>query len=253
MYCISRRANPDRTSFKLYKQLPNGTIKEANYIWTEFQCRNEASTGKNNEWCTECVVKMPPSYKYQANPKYDHGYIGGPYTKGSKLYGSPYYLQLIKDGWNIREEDEKRAKECQDKVMSMPPRKVKQAVTAPSVNVLSVNVPSVPEVQPKKPRKLRLSKKVPDLVSEPSVAPSSNTAASLQFIESHTEQPLIPSDILHIKVRKIKIQSNDYLLDPISLKVYGLSKGSVGSYKGRYLNETNTIDTSYPDSDCELS
>lgn len=248
MYCISRRANPDRTSFKLYKQLPNGTIKEANYIWTEFQCRNEASTGKNNEWCTECAVKMPPSYKYQANPKYDHGYIGGPYPKGSKLYGSPFYLQLIKDGWAIREEDEKRAKECQEKVMSMPPRKVKETANLPTVNV-----PSVPEIQPKKPRKLRLSKKVSESVTESIPVPSSNDSTPLQFVESHIEQPLIPSDILRIKVRKIKIHSNDYFLDPASLKLYSLSKGSVGNYKGRYLSETNSIDSSYPDSDCELS
>ena len=242
MYCISRRANPDRTSFKLYKQLPNGTIKEANYIWTEFQCRNEASTGKNNEWCTECSVKMPPSYKYQANPKYDHGYVGGPYVKGSKLYGSPYYLQLVKDGWLIREEDEKRAKDCQEKANSMPPRKAKEVTQA-----------IVPEVQPKKPRKLRLSKKVSDSITEPIIAPSSNNSTPLQFVESHTEQPFIPSDILHIKVRKIKIHSIDYFLDPVSSKLYSLSKGSVGAYKGRYLSETNSIDSTYPDSDCELS
>ena len=126
-FCIARRACADRNSFKLYRE-EGGTIKEANYIWTEYRCTNQAGSAKNPDYCSECAVKIP-GFKYVANPKCDHGYVGGPYPKESKLYGSPYYLLKSKEGWKIREQDEKRAKEYQEKANSMAPKK---KTTAPA-------------------------------------------------------------------------------------------------------------------------
>ena len=248
-FCISRRACADRHSFKLYRE-EDGIIKESYYIWTEYRCPNQAGSSKNPDYCSECAVKIP-GFKYVANPKCDHGYVGGPYPKESKLYGSPYYLLKSKEGWKIRESDEKRAKECQEKANSMAPKKKTSAVSISETPVAPVvegkpKVPKVPKV-PKAPKvaKKAISKVEP--VSDESLPLASGPAT---YIES-TLAPLIITDVIRVKVKKIKISGTEYFLDSKTRKVYGISKNGVGPYKGRYHSEEGTLDSSYPDSDAE--
>ena len=246
-FCISRRACADRHSFKLYRE-EDGIIKESYYIWTEYRCPNQAGSSKNPDYCSECAVKIP-GFKYVANPKCDHGYVGGPYPKESKLYGSPYYLLKSKEGWKIRESDEKRAKECQEKANSMAPKK-KTTVPATETITETSTVPLVAEVKPKVPRKLKVAKKAPSKVEPVSNESLPLASGPATYIES-TLAPLIITDVIRVKVKKIKISGTEYFLDSKTRKVYGISKNGVGPYKGRYHSEEGTLDSSYPDSDAE--
>jgi hypothetical protein len=244
-FCISRRACADRHSFKLYQE-EGGTIKESYYIWTEYRCPNQAGSSKNPDYCSECAVKIP-GFKYVANPKCDHGYIGGPYPKESKLYGSPYYLLKSKEGWKIRESDEKRAKECQEKANSMGRKKMTTAVTTSETPVAPVaEKPKIPKV-PKVPKVAKKATSKVEPISDVLLPLASGPAT---YIES-TLAPLIITDVIRVKVKKIKISGTEYFLDSKTRKVYGLSKNGVGPYKGRYHSEEGTLDSSYPDSDAE--
>jgi hypothetical protein len=245
-FCIARRACADRNSFKLYRE-EGGAIKEAFYIWTEYRCPNQAGSAKNPDYCSECAVKIP-GFKYVANPKCDHGYVGGPYPKESKLYGSPYYLLKSKEGWKIREQDEKRAKECQEKANSMAPKKKTTVPASTSETPAVVEVaPEVKPKQPKQPRKLKVAKKAEAVEATIAAVPVSGPPS---FVES-TAAPLILTEVIRVKVKKIKIAGTEYFLDSKTNKVYGTSKGGVGPYKGRYDEANGAILSEYPDSDIE--
>jgi hypothetical protein len=245
MSCISRRAHADRYSFKLFKE-EDGEVKEKNYIWTEYRCPNEVLKG--TQMCVECSVTKD-GRKYQASPNFDQGVIGGPYTPQSKLYGSVYYLKFIKDGWKIREEDERRAKEAQQKA-NMAPAKKKidesgtpltiQTKPQPSSSSISLASEETPKT-PKTPRKPRIAKKA--------LLPEANSTPA-EFVES-IEIPTIASEVIVVKVKKIRCGGSDYYYDSKSGKVYGVSVKGVGAYKGRYNSQNETIDIRYPDSDDE--
>jgi hypothetical protein len=245
MSCISRRAHADRYSFKLYKE-ENGEVKEKNYIWTEYRCPNEVLEGKDT--CVECSIKVK-DYKYQSVPKFDQGKIGGPYTPQSKLYGSAYHLKFIKEGWKIREEDERRAKEAQQKANMPPTKKVDESGTPLSIktkvpktsksSTTSLASQETPKTTPKTPRKIRLAKK-----------PLPEASSNAEILES-LEPPTSISEVLIVKVKKIRCAGTEYYYDSQSGKLYGVSVKGVGAYKGRYNPEDETVNTDYPDSDEE--
>lgn len=239
MSCIARRAHPDRVSFRLVKE-----GKEGKYIWTEFKCPNIVSEGS---LCTDCCKKLP-KHKYQSNPKCDHGIIGGPYPSDSKLYGSPFYLKQLKDGFMILETDEKRAKEAIAKALSeMPRKKVVAEVTdavMPTTN--TIPTPIVDTIKPKKPRVYKTKSVIPAVT----VATSQPQAiVAPQMLESMAA-PIIASEVIVVKVKKIRCQGKDYYLDSSSGKLYDVTKSGVGSYKGRYNSESEQL-VDYPDSDIE--
>lgn len=249
MSCISRRANADRTSFKLFKE-ENGSIKEKNYIWTEYRCPNAVLDGTT--LCNQCCHKDPSVRKYQALAKFNHGNIGGPYTPQSKLYGSPYYLGLIKNGWKIKEEDERRAKEAQQNANMARKTKVDETELKPALTINTViptdtfvspstPSPSVSNASPKKPRKIKVAK--PSVLAPVITGPA-------EFLES-IEPPIQVSEVIVVKVKKIRCQGTDYYYDSKSGKLYGIPGKGIGGYKGRYNPTDETIDTEYPDSDDE--
>ena len=84
--CISRRACPNRDTFRLV----NEEGKIGHHIWTEYICTKE--TNELSQVCRECSIKNP-GHREQSSQKFDHGLIGGPYTKESKLYGSPENME----------------------------------------------------------------------------------------------------------------------------------------------------------------
>jgi len=246
MSCISRRAHADRYNFKLFKQ-EGETIKEKNCVWTEYKCKNVVLDGKLV--CAECDKKIV-GHRFQASGHFNHGTVNGPYTADSKLYGSPYYLKCINSGWKIKEEDEKRAKDAQLKA-NMAPRKpkvddsgspVKVAVSSPAGSpASSVEKPK----QPRKPRVVKLAKKSsePNLVSlaSPSVA---------QVVEVVT-LPIVATEVIVVKVKKIRHDGKDYYFDSASGKTYEAKTSGVGKYVGRYNPDANILDNAYPDSDEE--
>jgi len=239
--CISRRACPDKIAFRLYK---NG--KQKFTIFTEYRCPNPV---EGTKICGECSTKLP-MYKYQANQKCDHGFIGGPYPKDSKLYGSPYYLNCIKNGCTISEADEQRAKEAIIKATSEMPKKT---VIEPSDVSTIIAAPAATSAKPvKKATKIiKVKSSIPVLEAPAEIATVATPSLLEPIMVESTEAPLIVEDIIRVKVKKIRHQSKDYYFDGNSGKLYAATKDGVGKYAGRYNEETETINTSYPDSDNE--
>jgi hypothetical protein len=185
-------------------------------------------------------------YKYQSNQKCDHGFIGGAYPKDSKLYGSPYYLNCIKNGCTISEIDEQRAKEAIIKACSEMPKKIIAVAAATDTPVAA---PVKPEKKVKKVIKMKTS--IP--VLEKPIADLSigtTTLVKPSMVES-TDAPIVVEDIIKVKVKKIRHQGKDYYFDGNSAKLYATTKDGVGNYVGRYDEESETINTSYADSDIE--
>ena len=243
--CTSRRACADRNSFRLYME-KDGKALEGKYIWTEHRCPNVASL-LNGKACVECAVKLP-KHKYQANPKCDHGFVDGPYPSDSKLYGSPFYLKQIKEGWKIREPDETRAKEAQITASSTMPKKIAKS----DDGLVQQEEPVVAVKKPKQPRKVKLKKNPNDveLTSAPaSVEPLSTNLGPAKFLEAMTV-PIKIEDVIIVKVKKITCEGKEYYFDSLSGKAYAATAAGVGAYKGRYDPETETI-TGFPDSDVE--
>lgn len=251
--CISRRACSDKYSFPLSK---DGKTK--NFVWTEYRCPNEVPEGIKT--CVECSIKIT-KYKYQSVPKCDHGLVGGPYPVGSKLYGSPYYIDLIKKGWTILETDEKRAKDAIAKAISdMPAKKVvTDTVVNSSVSTNVVVETLVASPTPaKKPRKPRVAKSttksvipVVNTVVQDTLALAVQSNEKAIMVESNNS-PIIVSETIVVKLTKIKYNGKEYYFDSSSGKLYEKTSAGVGPYKGRYNTETEKLNTEYPDSDEEL-
>jgi hypothetical protein len=229
--------------------------KEGKYIWTEFRCPNVVSEGV--KVCADCSKKLP-KYKYQSNQKCDHGVVGGPYPEDSKLYGSPFYLKQVKEGFTPLEADECRAKEAVIKATSnMPKKKVAEpVVAAEAVAAVTAIAPAVaatavaPVKAAKKPRAAKTK-------ATPSPLNPSNTIISAEPLKPATmlesmETPVHVSEVIVVKVRKIKHKGKEYCFDQDSGKLYSLLADGVGPYVGRYKMESDTLDTAYPDSDLEV-
>jgi len=274
--CISRRACADRYDFRL----TNKKGEVGKHIWTEYRCPNVVSV--EDGICSDCSVKEK-KYKYQAAQKCDHGIVGGPYTNDSKLYGSPYYLNELKNGWYPSEADEIRAKAAVDKAISSMGRKKIQQVTEEMPVVVVEETPAAPpeKVKRKYVRKKPLvaTEQTPVATEQPA-APVKKTklpklktprskksvatelvlpqapivenpvSLSAKFVEV-TKPPITITDFVVVKVKKLKCQGKDYYYDSSSGKVYGISVNGVGAYKGRYKEDDETLDTTFPDSDCE--
>jgi len=281
--CISRRACADRYDFRLTNE--KGEVGK--HIWVEYRCPNVVSV--EDGMCSDCSVKEK-KYKYQAAQKCDHGVVGGPYTNDSKLYGSPYYLNELKNGWYPSEADEIRAKAAVDKAISSMGRKKIQQVTEEIPVVVVEETPAAP---PEKVKRKYVRKKPLVATEQPLVAteqtpvateqpaapvkktklpklktPRSKKAVatalvlpqapvvenpvslSAKFVEV-TKPPITITDFVVVKVKKLKCQGKDYYYDSSSGKVYGISVNGVGAYKGRYKEDDETLDTTFPDSDCE--
>lgn len=264
--CISRRAHADKHRFRLINE--KGEIGK--YIWTEYRCPNVVSV--EGAVCVGCAIKVP-KFKYQAQQKCDHGNVGGPYPSDSKLYGSAYFLNEIKAGWLIAGPDEIRAKEAEQKA-SMGRKKAEpvESITSPVIN-------SETTVEPVK-QKRKYVRKVPLVPKEPNANTSEingakpvlakperkprqkkviPTVETIKPIENPLEPklieviapPLTITDCIVVKVKKMRIEGKEYYYDSLSGKLYGVSVNGVGGYKGRYNAETEVLDTTFPDSDCE--
>lgn len=247
---MARRAHNDRYSFRLMKE-----GKEGKYIWTEFRCPNVVSEGV--KVCADCSKKLP-KYKYQSNQKCDHGLVGGPYPEDSKLYGSPFYLKQVKEGFTPLEADESRAKEAVIKATSnMPKKKIAEPVVpAEPVAAVTAIAPAVaatavaPVKAPKKPRVAK-TKAAPSPLTPSNATISAEPLKPATMLES-MGPPVHVSEVIVVKVRKIKHKGKEYYFDQDSGKLYSLLPDGVGPYVGRYKMESDTLDTAYPDSDAEV-
>ena len=236
----------EKNCFSLYKE-ENGEIRTKYQIGIEKCCDHEAIPGE--KVCKHHVSRIPDR-KYQAASTTDHGFLGGPYTSNSKLYGSAFYLDLIKKGWKIREADELRAKEAIQKALSneMPSKKPKAPAATSTTETTEAT-----EVKPKAPRKIPLKKTKPAVEMIPVIVPSTEPA---HFVEEMTA-PILATETITVKVRKMKIEGKEYYVAGSTGKVYAVTKDGVGEYKGRYVEPEDEegsakLNTAYPDSDVEV-
>ena len=277
--CISRRAFGDHLRFRLI----NDKGEDGRWIWLEYCC-NEPVSKQGDILCLGCSGKIcNPEPKYQSKCTFNHGNIGGPYSACSKLYGSPYYLEELKRGWKISEHDELRAKAAVDKALSMARKKVQTANTDEPVAKVVEEVPIVQEA-PVEKKKRTYNRKKPvaaaeavseNTVTEPvkakpvklkthrskKIVPTEVLLPQVPIVENPLEAhpkfvevvapPITITDFVVVKVKKLKSQGKDYYYDSASGKVYGVSVNGVGAYKGRYKEEDDIVDTTYPDSDNE--
>ena len=270
--CISRRACADRNRFRLI----NEKGKIGKYIWTEYRCPNVVSV--EGTVCTGCSVKIP-RFKYQAQQRCDHGIVGGPYPEDSKLYGSAYFLKELKNGWLVAEPDEIRAKAAviescmgRKKVVTEQVQPVTDSITEPVKPVQPEPVTETIKQKRKYVRKIPLipkEAKETKEVKEPKIEIKAERkprqkkvippVETVKPIENPLEPKLIEviapplsiTDCIVVKVKKTRIEGKEYYYDSASGKLYGVSVNGVGLYKGRYNAETEMLDTTFPDSDCE--
>lgn len=277
--CISRRAFGDHLRFRLI----NDKEEDGRWIWMEYIC-DEPVSKEGDNLCIKCSEKIcNPETKYQNKHSFNHGNIGGPYTAESKLYGSPYYLAELKKGWKVAEHDEKRAKAAVDKALSrMAPRKKVQPIDKVEEQVIPAVIEQPIEQPPERKKRAYNRKKV---ITETIVAENTGEVvvkAPPVKLKRHRSKKILPTEVLLpevpvvvapiditpkfvevvavpititdfvvVKVKKIKCQGKDYYYDSSSGKIYGISVNGVGAYKGRYKQEEDTIDTTFPDSDDE--
>ena len=274
--CISRRANADRYAFSLINE--QGELGKQ--IWTEYRCPNLVSV--EGRVCLGCRVKVP-NFEFQSQTKCDHGIVGGPYPEDSKLYGSPYFLKEVKAGWMVEEHDEIRAKAAMLEA-SMGRKKAVEVVNVISEPTIpaQATIPAEPVKQ-----KRKYVRKVPLIPKGQSVKETNTgtletsevkdpkpvitkerkprqkkvipTVDVIKPIENPLEPKLIEvvapplsiTECIVVKVKKTRIEGKEYYYDSSSGKLYGVSINGVGLYKGRYNAETEILDTTFPDSDCE--
>lgn len=258
--CISRRAYEE--AIRLISKDGNNGLN----IWLEYRCPNKVAL--EGKVCSECSCKVP-KHKCQSEPKCNHGIVGGPYPPDSKLYGSKFYLKLISEGWKILEEDEIRAKAAVNSAC-MPRKKVQAEPVIQAEPALTASQAELP-IEPPVKQKRAYKKKTPEekaakaikaikagkpvkldiLLPTPQVQ-AEEIHYDPKFVES-IAPPIRIGEFVTVKVKKMTIQGKPYYHDANSGKLYGVSVNGVGAYKGRYNAEEDTIDTTFPDSDVEVS
>ena len=128
-----------------------------------------------------------------------------------------------------------------------------QHLVATEQTPVATEQPAAPVKKTKLPKlKTPRSKKAvaTELVLPQAPVVENPVSLSAKFIEV-TKSPITITDFVVVKVKKLKCQGKDYYYDSQSGKVYGISVNGVGAYKGRYKEEDETLDTTFPDSDCE--
>ena len=79
---------------------------------------------------------------------------------------------------------------------------------------------------------------------------TSSTPLPAKFVEV-VAPPLVVDEFIVVKVKKVRCQGKDYYFDSTSGKLYKCMEDGVGDYCGRYNEEAEIIDATYPDSDNE--
>ena len=108
-----------------------------------------------------------------------------------------------------------------------------------------------PKVKPPKLKVPRAKKILPTEVLLPQVQVIEKPVDLVAKFVEVVAPPITITDFVVVKVKKLKSQGKDYYYDEASGKVYGISVNGVGAYKGRYKEEDDVVDTTFPDSDDE--
>ena len=126
----------------------------------------------------------------------------------------------------------------------IPP--VVKPVVAPAVKVAPVVTPVVAPVvaPPVVAAPVLVKKQAKRAKAAPKAVPPPSTDVEIPFRVTNTT-PIIPTEVIEVEVVKIEIDGRQLWLDKAKDKVYDLKYNYLGRIKD------DTIDSSFPDSDCE--
>ena len=194
----------------------------------ELDCDGTRVAGK--EICQECLCRKQVG-KHKNQSKSWQGLIGGEFPEWSRIIGSAKYLAKLKENGLPTPDDMGR------------PKKVVDPATA------TVSA----DVKEKKPRAKKVIK-IKDEVVVPVVAPVPVAPIPIVTKAVQSNEPTVYDiDVKVIKVRRLEVGGRSYFLDSNNYKVYKVgSDKKPGAYHGRWNPDTDEMNTSFPDSDCEV-
>lgn len=197
----------------------------------ELDCDGTRVAGK--EICQECLGRKQVG-KHKNQSKSWQGLIGGEFPEWSRIVGSAKYLAKLKENGLPTPDDMGK------------PKKVVEAATETQT-----------AVKEKKPR-AKKAIKIKDEVIAPvvPVAPVTPTPMPMPIVTKavqSNEPTVYDVDVKVIKVRRLEVGGRSYFLDPNNYKVYKVGTDKKpGAYHGRWNPDTDEMNTSFPDSDCEV-
>lgn len=197
----------------------------------ELDCDGTRVAGK--EICQECLGRKQVG-KHKNQSKSWQGLIGGEFPEWSRIVGSAKYLAKLKENGLPTPDDMGK------------PKKVVEAATETQT-----------AVKEKKPR-VKKAIKIKDEVIAPvvPVAPVTPTPMPMPIVTKavqSNEPTVYDVDVKVIKVRRLEVGGRSYFLDPNNYKVYKVGTDKKpGAYHGRWNPDTDEMNTSFPDSDCEV-
>jgi hypothetical protein len=217
-------------------------------------------------------------------PEWSHIYEGEWYESKVALYGIPSDDQMVRAK---KAQTEARKIDKVEPVAPAPaiaPAPAPEPAPAPAPAPAPVIAPPAPEPvvapspapapapapasQPVAPAPAPKAKRKPKTASEATEKPKvpvkrkAKTVApppvvEQQAVEVKAVEALVPLkepvEVVTIKVKKVRLNGKPYFLDSKKQKVYSVgADGLPHQYVGRWNNEDEKMDTSYPDSDREL-
>lgn len=191
----------------------------------ELDCDGTRVAGK--EICQECLGRKQVG-KHKNQSKSWQGLIGGEFPEWSRIVGSAKYLVKLKENGLPTPDDMGK------------PKKVVEAATETQT-----------AVKEKKPR-AKKAIKIKDEVIAPVVPTPMPMPIVTKAVQSN-EPTVYDVDVKVIKVRRLEVGGRSYFLDPNNYKVYKVGTDKKpGAYHGRWNPDTDEMNTSFPDSDCEV-
>lgn len=250
---------------RLVDDSKTGRFGDGHKFHLELRCTRKTIHG--TKLCGICHEKTrdfntrTSSGKKIQHPQVLHGLIDEPIPFESHIFEGPWYQKRLKDWGEPCAEEMARGKKAQLEANGGAAPAAAPAPTAapaaapkkrgPKKAVVDTPVPdALPAVAPKKKREPKSANVivVPQPQIEQQQQPRKIEAVAKESLESSIEE----KNVLFIKVRRFHHNGKKYFLDSKKNKVYTIgNEKSKGAYYGRWNPESETIDTTFPDSDAE--
>jgi hypothetical protein len=241
-----------------------GRFENNSRFYLESRCPKTVSDG--TKICSRCQTWKQLGMNKKDVYANHFGLVSDPLPPDCHIFDSYWYQSKVKDYGYPSESEMARAKKAQEEarggVAQVPvpatepkpePEKKKLPATEP------VPVPEVPAAEPKPEpepepaKKKRAPKKQQVPATEP--VPASETVSSPPNATpkaKESNEPALQKEVVYIQVRRFTHNGRSYFLDPKKKKLYTVGRDKLpGTYHGRWNPESETIDTSFPDSDAE--
>jgi hypothetical protein len=258
-------------------------------FYLEFRCPymiEEDSTSTNNR-CKRCDEKRE-SCREQWSRKFEHGNIDEELPPKSHIYGSKWFDEALKKyglpsnrdihiamehqararktkaATAAAKEDDNITKDQVDNVIDdftkltvkekKEPKKRTKAATAQTTEELKEPTKAKRTRKKKDETPVSTSTSTTSIISD--IPPFKdvelvNTSADIQYKEQPNSTPSTYDNIEVVEVHLFNHSGKKYYRDYRKNKLYEYKKDSVGKYVGRWNSETETLEKTIADSDCE--